>query len=215
MAVGLGVLGYQRAQVQRVELQNRLSKDLSLDQRLVEVRQGVTKGIHQIDDLAESAVQFVETTLQPLEGRLPSSLTVVTTKAREQAREVRIQIRQRVARRLSNRTAHRDFSHRRRSPSVRLPRGQDVGERRRERDVRPPARHRPQPPRVAPEHRDVDRAHQLGIGLETEVGPRQLEQLCGHLGHGDVAARADVVDVPGGAVDDEEPIGRPPRRARR
>ncbi len=96
VAVGLGVLGYQRAQVQRVELQNRLSKDLSLDQRLVEVRQGVTKGIHQIDDLAESAVQFVETTLQPLEGRLPSSLTVVTTKAREQAREVRIQIRQRV-----------------------------------------------------------------------------------------------------------------------
>ena len=94
VAVGLGVLGYQRAQVQRVELQNRLSKDLSLDQRLVEVRQGVTKGIHQIDDLAESAVQFVETTLQPLEDRLPSSLTVVTTKAREQAREVRTQIRQ-------------------------------------------------------------------------------------------------------------------------
>jgi len=96
VAVGLGVLGYQRAQVQRVELQNRLSKDLSLDQRLVEVRQGVTKGIHQIDDLAESAVQFVETTLQPLEDRLPSSLTVVTTKAREQAREVRTQIRLRV-----------------------------------------------------------------------------------------------------------------------
>lgn len=96
VAVGLGVLGYQRAQVQRVELQNRLSKDLSLDQRLVEVRQGVTKGIHQIDDLAESAVQFVETTLQPLEDRLPSSLTVVTTKAREQAREVRTQIRHRV-----------------------------------------------------------------------------------------------------------------------
>ena len=34
VAVGLGVLGYQRAQVQRVELQNRLSKDLSLDQRI-------------------------------------------------------------------------------------------------------------------------------------------------------------------------------------
>ncbi len=94
VAVGLGVLGYQRAQVQRVELQNRLSKDLSLDQRLVEVRQGVAKGFNQIDDLAESAVQFVETTLQPLEDKLPSSVTVVTTKAREQAREVRTQIRQ-------------------------------------------------------------------------------------------------------------------------
>ena len=97
VAVGLGVLGYQRAQVQRVELQNRLSKDFSLDQRIGDVRQGVAKGIHQIDDLAETAVQFVETTLQPLEDKLPSSVTQVTTKAREQAREVRIQIRQRVS----------------------------------------------------------------------------------------------------------------------
>ena len=98
VAVGLGVLGYQRAQVQRVELQNRLSKDFSLDQRIGDVRQGVAKGIHQIDDLAETAVQFVETTLQPLEDKLPSSVSQVTTKAREQAREVRIQIRQRVER---------------------------------------------------------------------------------------------------------------------
>ena len=93
VAVGLGVLGYQRAQVQRVELQNRLSKDFSLD----EVRQEVAKGIHQIDDLAETAVQFVETPLQPLEDKLPSSVSQVTTKAREQAREVRIQIRQRIS----------------------------------------------------------------------------------------------------------------------
>jgi len=96
VAVGLGVLGYQRAQVERIELQNRLSKDLkdlSLDQRLGDVRQGVAKGIRQIDDLAETATQFVETTLQPLEDRLPSSVTQVTTKARQQAREVRIQIR--------------------------------------------------------------------------------------------------------------------------
>jgi len=97
VAVGLGVLGYQRAQVQRVELQNRLSKDFSIDQRLGEVRQGVVKGFNQIDDLAETAVQFVETTLQPLEDKLPSSVSQVTTKAKEQAREVRIQIRHRVS----------------------------------------------------------------------------------------------------------------------
>jgi hypothetical protein len=42
-------------------------------------------------------VQFVESTLQPIEERLPASVTQVTTKAREQAREVRIQIRQRVS----------------------------------------------------------------------------------------------------------------------
>jgi hypothetical protein len=97
VAVGLGVLAYQRAQVQRVELQKRLQKDLPIDQRIDDVRQGVAKGFKQIDDLTESAVQFVESTLQPIEERLPASVTQVTTRAREQAREVRIQIRQRVS----------------------------------------------------------------------------------------------------------------------
>ena len=95
VAVGLGVLAYQRAQVQRVELQKRLSKDLPIDQRLGDVRQGVAKGYAQIDDLAESAAQFVESTLQPIEDKLPASVTQITIKAREQAREVRLQIRQR------------------------------------------------------------------------------------------------------------------------
>ncbi|HEY1651175.1 MAG TPA: hypothetical protein VGG09_04755 [Acidimicrobiales bacterium] len=97
VAVGLGVLAYQRAQVQRVELQKRVAKDLPIDQRLGDVRQGVAKGIGHLDDLAESAQQFVETTLAPIEDKLPASVSQLTTKAREQAREVRIQIRQRVS----------------------------------------------------------------------------------------------------------------------
>ncbi|HEY3843500.1 MAG TPA: hypothetical protein VGL48_09645 [Acidimicrobiales bacterium] len=96
VAVGLGVLGYQRAQVQRIELKNKLSKDLSLDQRLSGVRSEVTKGVKQIDDLVESAAQFVESSLAPLEDQLPPQVTQLTTKAFEQAREVRSQIRQRV-----------------------------------------------------------------------------------------------------------------------
>ena len=97
IAVGLGVLGYQRVQVQRVELKNKLSKDLALEQRLGEVRQGVAKGFTQIDELTESATNLVESTLQPIEERLPISVTQFTTRAREQAREVRTQIRQRVS----------------------------------------------------------------------------------------------------------------------
>ena len=93
VAVGLGVLAYQRAQVQRLELQNRLSQDFSLEQAIGEVRQGVAKGYAQIDDLAEQAAQFVETTLQPLEDRLPPTVTQLTIRAREQGREMRIQIR--------------------------------------------------------------------------------------------------------------------------
>jgi hypothetical protein len=96
VAVGLGVLAYQRAQVQRVELQTRLSQDfdIDLDKRIGDERGGVAKGIHQLDDLAETAVQFVETTFEPIEEKLPPTVSQLTTKAREQAREVRSQIRQ-------------------------------------------------------------------------------------------------------------------------
>lgn len=100
VAVGLGVLGYQRAQVQRNELKNKLSKDFPLNGRISDVRAtvkgNVKEGFKQIDGLAETAANFVESTLQPLEQRLPSQVTQLTSKAREQAREVRTQIRERV-----------------------------------------------------------------------------------------------------------------------
>ncbi len=99
VAVGLGVLAYQRAQVQRVELQSKLPHDFDfkLDKHIDEVRGGVAKGIHQLDDLAESAVHFVETSFEPLEEKLPPTVSQLTIKAREQAREVRLQIRQLVS----------------------------------------------------------------------------------------------------------------------
>jgi hypothetical protein len=97
VAVGLGVLGYQRAQVQRIELQNLLSKDLSVEQHLSGVRTELTKGVKQLDDLLETATQFIESSIQPLEQQLPASVTQLTTKAFEQVRDVRSQIRQRVA----------------------------------------------------------------------------------------------------------------------
>jgi hypothetical protein len=100
VAVGLGVLGYQRAQVQRIELKNKLSKDFPLNGRIGDVRAtvkgNVKEGFKQIDGLAETAANFVESTLQPLEDRLPAQVTQLTSKAREQAREVRTQIRERV-----------------------------------------------------------------------------------------------------------------------
>ena len=96
VAVGLGVLGYQRAQVQRNELKNLLSRDFSLDQHLSGVRTELTRGVTQLDDLLETATQFIETSLQPLEQQLPPTITQMTTKALGHAREVRSQIRQRV-----------------------------------------------------------------------------------------------------------------------
>jgi hypothetical protein len=96
VAVGFGVLGYQRAQVQRTELKNLLSKDFSFDQHLSGVRSELTKGITQLDDLLETATQFIETSIQPLEQQLPPTVTQLTSKAFGQSREVRSQIRQRV-----------------------------------------------------------------------------------------------------------------------
>jgi uncharacterized membrane protein len=93
VAVGLGVLGYQRAQVQRVELQNLLAKD----QHLGGVRTELTKGVAQLDDLLEVATQLLETSMLPLEEQLPAALTQLTAKALGQTREVRSQIRLRVA----------------------------------------------------------------------------------------------------------------------
>jgi uncharacterized protein HemX len=96
VAVGLGVLGYQRAQVQRVELKNKLAQDFSFDERLTDARHEVTKGVKHLDDLVESAARFLETSLEPVEEQLPPTITKVTSKAFDQAREVRNQIRQRV-----------------------------------------------------------------------------------------------------------------------
>ena len=94
VAIGLGVLGYQRLQVHRVDLANKLPRDFSLDQAIGDVRGGVSKGLDQMDELAESATKLLEITLQPLEERLPPTVGQLTAKAREQAREVRSQIRQ-------------------------------------------------------------------------------------------------------------------------
>src|ERR1700729_2124929 len=83
VAVGLGVLGYQRLQVHRVELAGKLPHDFSLDQAIGDVRGGVSKGLGQMDGLAESATRLFETTLQPLEERLPPTISQLSAKARE------------------------------------------------------------------------------------------------------------------------------------
>jgi hypothetical protein len=96
VAVGFGVLGYQRAQVQRNELKNLLSRDQHLSGVRAELTKGVTQLDDQLDDLLETATLFIETSLQPLEQQLPPTITQLTSKALGQAREVRSQIRQRV-----------------------------------------------------------------------------------------------------------------------
>jgi prefoldin subunit 5 len=96
VAVGLGVLGFQRSQVRRVELKSKLGQDLHVDQRVDAVVERLTKRVHQLDELVERAVQFVESSLEPIEDQLPGSARDMAKRAHAQAREVRTQIRERV-----------------------------------------------------------------------------------------------------------------------
>jgi enoyl-CoA hydratase/carnithine racemase len=95
--VGLGVLGFQRAQVQRVELQSKLATDLTLDERMTDLREAVANGFHQVDELVESAIHFVEATIAPIEEQLPTVAREVAKRAHDQAREIRTQLRELVA----------------------------------------------------------------------------------------------------------------------
>jgi hypothetical protein len=94
VAVGLGVLGFQKAQVQRNELRNRLGSDATLEGRLSDVRTAVANGVQQLDGLVEGAVTIVESTLQPIEEQLPPAARELARRARAQARGVRVQLRE-------------------------------------------------------------------------------------------------------------------------
>jgi len=93
VVVGLGVLGVQKAQVQRVELTNKYGQDLGLDERLTDLRSALYAGVRQVDEIVESAFTFVESALEPLEEQLPAGAREIAQKARVQARGVRSQIR--------------------------------------------------------------------------------------------------------------------------
>jgi hypothetical protein len=100
VVVGLGVLGVQRSQVRRQELQRWLEKQDfstgSLETHVSTARTELAKRAITLDDLLEQAIEQVETSLQPLEAQLPEPARDVVAKAHSQGREVRGYIRQRV-----------------------------------------------------------------------------------------------------------------------
>ncbi|MGH9092105.1 MAG: hypothetical protein ACRDZR_12135 [Acidimicrobiales bacterium] len=93
VVVGLGVLGYQRAQVQRVALERRLGEDVPVEAWLDEVRTAVLHGARCVDDALEHAVELVESTVQPLEDQLPPQARDLAGKAHTGVRQVREHLR--------------------------------------------------------------------------------------------------------------------------
>jgi hypothetical protein len=94
VVVGLGVLGFQRAQVRRQELQKRLAEPRTQIQgTLGDVRGEVTKRVKDVDDAVEHVIVRIEASLVPIEERLPVPARDLVKQAHAQAREVRQQLR--------------------------------------------------------------------------------------------------------------------------
>ena len=94
VVVGLGVIGFQHAQVRRQELQQRLAEPRGqIEERLGEVRTKVTQRAKDVDDAVEQAIGRIEASLEPFEDRLPESARGLVKQAHAQAREARQQLR--------------------------------------------------------------------------------------------------------------------------
>ncbi|MDA8342608.1 MAG: hypothetical protein M0007_10365 [Actinomycetota bacterium] len=94
VAIGIGVIGYQKAQVRRHELVKRLGDPrVTAEQRLATVRTDLSGAVHAVDARVEDAFARVEAALLPFEDRLPAQAREVARQVRNQATEVRQQIR--------------------------------------------------------------------------------------------------------------------------
>ncbi len=121
VAVGLGVMGFQRAQVRRRELVQRLSSSAAeltqqLDRLTGELASAAALAQQQVErlgglpgdlattlgdlaDAVESLIGKLELLAEPIEQRLPTPVREVVERARAQAAATRQQLRERVLRR--------------------------------------------------------------------------------------------------------------------
>jgi F0F1-type ATP synthase membrane subunit b/b' len=80
VAVGLGVIAFQKAQVRRVELEKQVRTQLH-DTRL------------QVEKLVDDVEKRVEPVLDKVEERLPTQAQTIVKQARETAKDARGQVR--------------------------------------------------------------------------------------------------------------------------
>jgi len=97
VAIGAGVIGFQKAQVRRQALIKRLGDPtIDLEGRLQGVRSDLTGAVHTVDATVEDLILKVEAAFAPLEDRLPAPARDLARQAHAQAREARTQVRSRV-----------------------------------------------------------------------------------------------------------------------
>jgi hypothetical protein len=94
VAVGLSVLGIQRAQVRRQELNKRLGEPRSvIEERLGEVRGELTKQARVVDDAVEQMIDRIEASWEPIEEMLPPHARELAQQVRTRSREARDYLR--------------------------------------------------------------------------------------------------------------------------
>jgi hypothetical protein len=97
VVIGAGVLGYQKAQVQRQELLKRIGDPKSaVEGRLKGARTDLSGAIHTVDAQLEDVLSKVEARYVPFEQRLPTPARDLAKQVRTQAKETRSQIRDRI-----------------------------------------------------------------------------------------------------------------------
>ncbi|MGH8996343.1 MAG: hypothetical protein ACRDYB_09995 [Acidimicrobiales bacterium] len=95
-AVGLGVLGLQKLQVGRVELQKRLAKNDAFG-AYSGLRSEAIRRAAQIDSLFTEAIRTVESTLNPVTDRLPGPAKHVATVAQARIDELHAKVSEHLA----------------------------------------------------------------------------------------------------------------------
>lgn len=87
VVVGLGVIGFQKAQVRRVELAKQLQE------QGVDVRGQLTKLAKEVDERIDPVLGTLDGRLDELEDKLPEQVRDVVAQARKVAKDAREQLR--------------------------------------------------------------------------------------------------------------------------
>lgn len=87
VSIGLGVIAFQKAQVQRQELRK------SLETNVGEARTNVEDSLKTIDERLGAVEERIDAVLDDVEVRLPEQARAVMSQARTTAKDVRGQLR--------------------------------------------------------------------------------------------------------------------------
>lgn len=87
VAVGLGVIAFQKAQVQRTELQQRVETNVA------EAQRNAAETIKTIEERLEAVESRIDAVLDEVAERLPEQAAAALTQARTTAKETRSQLR--------------------------------------------------------------------------------------------------------------------------